>query len=163
MNDNDGDGINDTVKALTFDSFSLMNENLSKLGVEVSALIFGAIADKYEPKAHSSWWKTMSLLKEFSKSFVDNNDKTVIRLLNISSVFCSNELITRPFVFAQTNANYHYWLTPREVAERAVRFINSDKEKGFDEVDFFKPSDYYHKDYYSQEPFDQRKIKELYS
>jgi hypothetical protein len=83
-----------------------------------------------------------------------------INLLNISSVMCPHEIITRPFVFIHTNAEPEFWLLPNEVANKALELVFKGNN-GFIETDLFHASNY-HFDGYDDNYFGERKIKELY-
>lgn len=95
------------------------------------------------------------------KSEVAQKDKVSFFVLNISSVICPHEILTRPFVFQNTNANPVFWLMPHEVAERVITLIFSKEKNGFTEDDFFHKADYYEKDYFIDAKFTDRKKREL--
>ena len=82
-------------------------------------------------------------------------------LLNISSVICPHEILTRPFVFQSTNANPRFWLQPCEVAEEVAILTLSNSDKYFIEQDLFHNADYYQKDYFDNDNFTNRKRAEL--
>lgn len=91
---------------------------------------------------------------------VIQKDKISFFILNISSVICPHEIIARPFVFQNTNADPIFWLMPHEVAERVVALIFS-KKNGFVEDELFHKADYYEKDYFTGTKFTNRKKAEL--
>ncbi len=155
-NDLDGDGINDTCKKLTLDAFTRTCEVLKK-DCQFKALIFGGLADKFEPEVHQSWWKIISKVREYMR--INITDKVSMNILNISSVICFHELQTRPFVFTNTDGDASFWLTPYEVAEKVYSTLSV--STGFSEQDFFKPAPYYQEDYFSNEKFTPRKKLEL--
>lgn len=158
--DNDRDGINDTVMNLSHDMFiSMINSIVSHTQKSlVHAVTFGSIADQHKPPIHQSWWKTIEKVKSSVGKI--HNSRLSTTLLNISSVICPHELITRPFVFRDTDAKPRFWLTPDEVAQEVAQ-ITSTHLTGFHEYDFFHPAEYYRPDYYSPHPFLVRKKSEL--
>ena len=158
--DDDQDGINDLVTELSHDLFLGVLSRLIKKNVRVQALIFGGLADKYKPLVHQSWWKTMEKIEVRSREVVAKNKKIGVTLLNISSVACLNELITRPFVFTDTNAKSDSWLMPHEVA-RKVDFLTSDNFRGFRERELYHKARYYRKGYFVNRNFTARKKREL--
>jgi hypothetical protein len=158
--DHDKDGINDLVTKLSHDFFLSVLNKLIKKSARVQALIFGGLVDKHEPLVHQSWWKTMKKIKARCIEVVSKNKKVSVMVLNISSVICPNELITRPFVFRDTDAKSCFWLMPHEVAEEVDRLTTGDSQ-GFYECELFHPSGYYRPGYYADENFTVRKKREL--
>lgn len=159
--DDDGDGIDDRVVELCYNAFFTMTEALRHVGKPFNALIFGGIADKYQPAVHKSWWTVMERVKENMRKIVADNKNINFFVLNISSVICPHEILTRPFVFQNTNANPRFWLMPHEVAEEVVMLTLSDSDKGFVEQDLFHKADYYQEDYFTEKKFTDRKKAEL--
>jgi len=158
--DDDQDGVDDRVVKLSYDAFFAMTEALESSDLPVSALIFGSVADKFKPIVHKSWWTVIEhVKKEMQKRSVENS-KTFYSVLNISSVICPHELMTRPFVFQKTNADARFWLMPHEVAEQVVSLVFS-KQHGFTEDELFHKANYYEEDYFSETKFISRKIAEL--
>ncbi|HEV7449691.1 MAG TPA: hypothetical protein VGP13_04100 [Candidatus Paceibacterota bacterium] len=159
-NDADGDGIDDRVVQLSHDAFFTMSDALAGLGKSLSVLIFGGIADKYQPAVHTSWWSVMGKVKSamLKRAVVYKN--AAYHLLNISSVICPHEILTRPFVFINTNADPRFWLMPSEVADKAAELTLSNKI-GFVETDLYHASNYYHTAYFKDEHFTKRKQAEL--
>lgn len=158
-NDHDKDGINDKVLDLSYYAFFNMIRSLEKYNKPVSAVIFGGIADKYKPSVHYSWWTVIEKIKNEIKNSYNKN--TFFNILNISSVICPHEMLTRPFIFQNTDANPKFWVTPEEVAKKVLELTTLELNKRFIEEDFFHKSDYYHKNYYEDKLFTERKVKEL--
>ena len=158
-NDTDQDGINDLVKRLTYDAFSMMIDSLVQVSpIPLRAVIFGSLADKHRPQIHTSWWKTIELIKEYSKSTCREHNDLSIKILNISSVLCPHEILTRPNVCIDTNAKLHYWLKPEEVARKVA---SDERLTGYVEEDFFHISPDFEEDYYDESKFTPRKMREL--
>lgn len=155
-NDADGDGIDDRVLQLSYDAFFRMTDALREMKLPLHAVIFGAIADKFKPSVHRSWWMVMEKIKEQMKQIVKQDQHISFDVLNISSVICPHELITRPFVFQKTNADAQFWLMPHEVAERVSSLVG-----GFKEDELFHKADYYEEDHFQEEKFLVRKKSEL--
>jgi hypothetical protein len=155
--DDDGDGIDDRVVSLSYDAFFHMVGALSGLGLPVKALIFGGIADKHRPAVHRSWWTVMERVKARMRESV--NAQIAFAVLNISSVLCPHELLTRPFVFTATDACPQFWLRPDEVADKTVTTLQG--ATGYVEVELFHRSLYYREGYYVDERFTLRKRTEL--
>ncbi len=158
--DDDHDGIDDRVVKLSYHAFFGMTHALENIGLPLSALIFGGIADKFKPSVHTSWWRVMEQVKEHMKKEAVISDTTSYFVLNISSVICPHELITRPFVFQKTNADPMFWLMPHEVAEQTASLVFS-KKKGFVEDEIFHKANYYEDDHFTEEKFITRKMHEL--
>ena len=159
-NDEDNDGIDDRVVKLSHDAFFVMVEALKEVGLPVRALIFGGIADKFQPLVHKSWWTVMEKTKTRMQEEIKNQKDVSFCILNISSVICPHELITRPFVFQNTNADASFWLMPHEVAEQVVSMVFS-KRGGLVEDELFHEADYYEEDYFVENKFTKRKRAEL--
>lgn len=159
--DNDGDGVDDRCQELTFRYFTLLYEALSKIGLN-QAFIFGSIADKHRPLVHKSWWLTMDKLKQ-AIAFKQSNDQTLppVVVVNISSVLCPKEIVERPFVFTNTNANPAYWLQPHEIALFVHKLFRVNKQRLY-EVDLFKKVPNFNTTYYKNSNFTTRKVKELF-
>lgn len=159
-NDEDHDGIDDRVVKLSHDAFFGMTEALESTGLPVKALIFGGIADEFKPVVHTSWWTVIEKTKSMMAQKVKRSKLVSYFVLNISSVICPHELITRPFVFQNTNANASCWLMPHEVAERVAQLMLSDVN-GFVEENLFHTADYYEEEYFADPQFTNRKKAEL--
>jgi len=160
-NDKDSDGINDMCLFLTYTLFKLFILNIkSHFSKKFTAVVFGGIADKYKPKAHTSWWTVMQKTKDW---MIENKAVAQFRVLNISSVICPHEIITRPFVFSGTDANPKFWLKPCEVAKE-VLLMNSayTKDKDFIEENFYHRLPGFNESYYDNKFFTPRKVSELY-
>ncbi len=160
-NDHDNDGIDDRVLELSYNAFFAMTNALKSTNKKISSLIFGGIADKYKPPVHKSWWTVMEKVKENMNKIIVKDKNINFFILNISSVICPNEIITRPFVFQNTNANPRFWLMPHEVAEETAILTFSDLHKGFINQDLFHNAEYYQDDYFSYDKFTNRKKAEL--
>lgn len=160
-NDDDNDGIDDRVLNLSYNAFFAMSDELRKTSKSINSIIFGSIADKYEPIIHKSWWTVMKKIKENMNKIILEDKNINFFILNISSVICPHEIITRPFVFQNTNANPHFWLMPHEVAEETAMLTFSDLNKRLTEQDLFHNADYYQDDYFSDSKFTERKKSEL--
>ncbi len=168
--DNDQDGIDDRCALLTRNMFNSFSRDIAReTKKQVHSLLFGGIADKHEPFAHISWWKTMKKLKDFlAESFEKAEQGSTIEafckvsILNISSVLCPNELITRPFVFSKTDADPKYWLRPEEVATYVKFIFYSNQAEKLKEYELFKKKPDFDLNYYEDENFTPRKIVELY-
>lgn len=160
-NDENGDGVDDRVTKLSHDAFFAMTDSLARVGVITDAFILGGIADKYRPAVHTSWWKTMERVKHDMQERVASGSDVSFHVLNISSVICPHELLSRPYVFQDTNADPRFWLTPDEVAREVVSSLGISKDGAYTEQDLFHPSDYYYKDYFVDEHFTERKVAEL--
>lgn len=159
-NDDDGDGVDDRVVKFSHTAFFAIVQALKILELPISALIFGGIADKFKPAVHKSWWTVMEMIKARMQKELLQNKLVSFFVLNISSVICPHEVITRPFVFQKTNADAQFWLMPHEVAER-VQLLLLAKSSGFLETEFFHDADYYEDDHFAEKKFTQRKKDEL--
>jgi hypothetical protein len=158
--DADGDGIDDRVVKLSHDAFFAMTTTLRALGLPVSAIIFGGIADKYKSILHRSWWTVMARILDKMKALAAGDNGFSFHILNISSIICSHELITRPFIFQRTNADPRFWLMPSEVADKVLELLSSAKP-GVKIEDLFHKSNYYTDDYFTDDKFTARKRAEL--
>jgi hypothetical protein len=159
--DTDGDGVDDRVVELSYNAFFAMTDTLRDMAKSINALIFGGIADKHHPVVHKSWWTVMEKIKENMNKIILNDNSINFFVLNISSVICPHEILTRPFVFQHTNANPRFWLMPHEVAEEVAMLTFFDSHKGFIEQDLFHNADYYQDDYFTGKKFTDRKKAEL--
>jgi hypothetical protein len=82
-------------------------------------------------------------------------------ILNISSAICSHELITRPFVFINTNADHSCWLSPFEIGKKIVKEFRT-KTGGYHEKDIFNHWAEFKPDYYQDRNFTPKKMAELF-
>jgi hypothetical protein len=164
------DGIDDRCTELTYRMFrSFYSGIASQIKKQVHSFIFGGIADKHEPTAHASWWKTMKKLRtDLVENFEKAEHASIIKkfckvsVLNISSVLCPNELISRPFVFSKTDADPQYWLLPMDVANFLQNIITFGQQEDFKEYELFKKKPNFNSAYYEDEKFTPRKVKELF-
>jgi hypothetical protein len=164
-NDHDNDGINDTTLDLSYRLFKTITAEL-KIStydnkIKYAALIFGGIADKYKPIAHQSWWRVIAKTKNYLQLAAGNNFGA--HLLNISSVICPHEIITRPYVFIKTDAEMEYWLSPDEVIEKFMKLTkNKNIFSGFHEYEIFNKKPRFDLLYYQEKNFTPRKVAELF-
>lgn len=165
-NDKDGDGINDTVLELSHRVFKMFvntfSDNALKNNVRFGTLIFGGIADVHKPLAHQSWWRVMEMTKEFMGK---NSQNIGMNVINISSVVCSHEIVTRPHVFTQTDADMKYWLLPQEIPDRLfveIKRKNLDIFSGYREFEFYNTKPDFDPHYYENYKFTPRKVSEIY-
>ena len=158
--DEDGDGIDDRCMYLSYTLFRLItSEIISHSTCPVHCAIFGSLADKFGPLVHKSWCHVINKVKNYMKEAA-NNQATML-LLNISSVICSHELINRPFVFINTDADHSYWLTPWEISKTVIKELK--KANGyFHEKELFNFNPGFETDYYQNRKFTPRKIAELF-
>ena len=161
--DDDKDGIDDRCLYLTKILFTHFCSTLAQATRKpFHAVLFGSLADEHKPIAHTSWWKSIEKLKENLLYRQKNGATEIVSLVNISSVLCPNELITRPFVFTATDANPHYWLQPIEVAQFVEKILKKKRVKKFKEYFLFKKVPKFDKEYYEDHKFTPRKVAELY-
>lgn len=165
-NDKDGDGINDTVLELSHRVFKIFLSSFSKgaqeHNVRFGTLIFGGIADIHKPLAHQSWWRVMEMTKEYMGK---NSQNIGMNMVNISSVVCSHEIVTRPHVFTQTDADMKYWLLPHEIPNRF--FVEIQRKglnifSGYHEYEFYNIKPDFDPHYYENYKFTPRKVSEIY-
>ena len=159
--DEDGDGIDDRVVKLSYDAFFAMSNSLKETDKKIHALILGGLSDKHRPAVHKSWWTVMEKVKNHMSENISETKNIDFFVLDISSIICPHELLTRPFVFQNTNANPRFWLMPHEVAEEIVKLTLPESKERFTEKDLFYKSDYYENNYFEGEKFTQRKREEL--
>ncbi len=160
-NDLDGDGINDEVMDLTYTRFFTMVRAFKGAGCPTDALLFGGLADRHKPLVHHSWWSVIGMFKdEIHKKWSDIPHMRFF-VLNISSVICPHELLTRPFVFQKTNADPRFWLAPHEVARGVAKLITSRTKKKFTKKDLFHRADYFEEHHFENTNFTKRKCAEL--
>jgi hypothetical protein len=157
-NDKNGDGIDDRVTELSYNAFFGMVNSLLTLDKPINALVIGSVSDKHEPEVHASWWKTMRTVRETMQQ--SKKDNVSFSILNISSVICPHEILTRPYVFQSTNADASFWLMPNEVADEIYLMTNT-STKGFSEKDLFHQASYYEDNYFTGAQFTERKKSEL--
>lgn len=164
-NDADGDGINDLTYNLMYTKFTAFLKPLKNLSVSlpVAAFIFGSLADMHEPAAHRSWWHTMLKVKKYMRSHAT---KTFgLHVVNISSLLCSHELISRPFVFTATDADPRYWLQPIDLADSLIaQFQSPSLFSGYNERNIYNRKPGFDANYYSDNgDFTLRKTRELFN
>ncbi|MDD5068323.1 MAG: hypothetical protein PHS53_01370 [Candidatus Pacebacteria bacterium] len=162
-NDRDGDGVNDEVTKLTFDAFVNATTNLHTYWRgKTACILFGGMSDKYYPLVHQSWCKTMEKVKGYMRREVKRQKELSMLVFNISSVLCPHELITRSFVFTDTDADQTCWLSPHEL----VKFVLKETTRagcGFREFEKFRKKPNFSPEvYYANDRFTPRKVKELY-
>ncbi len=164
-NDYDKDGINDITNHLTYEVFKLFTSEIKKLTenykIPGRALVFGSLADKHEPKAHYSWWQTMKKTRTYMKN--SDSENFGFHIINISSVSCAHEIVTRPFIFIHTDSKIEYWLKPSELAVKINEKINNTESfHGFYEYEIFNNLPQFNNSYYKDCLFTPRKVAELY-
>jgi hypothetical protein len=162
-NDVDKDGVNDEVTKLSFTAFVSATQNLEKYWQgKTTCLIFGSIADRHQPAVHQSWWKTIEKVKQYMRGRAVANANLSMIVFDISSVLCPHEVITRPFVFTNTDADQAYWLHPYELAQFVVESA-SNARPGFHELEKYRAKPGFEPGkYYKDDCFTPRKVRELY-
>lgn len=160
-NDKDGDGINDSVKRLTYDVSLCFSKKLCSRKQETLFIQIGSLSDKYRIDIHGSWVKSMDLLKTDLETISKENENFYAMVLNVSSVLTPKELVDRPFVSVKTNADMRYWLPPVEIAH----FINDymrKPEKGLIEKELYKKWPNISPDHFAIDAYKERRGKEIY-
>lgn len=159
-NDENKDGINDLVELLSYDIFRwLTSKIISSTKLPFQAGIFGGLADKHKPTAHRSWWIIFEKTREYMKSIKEKNVR--MHIFNISSVICTHEILTRPFVFIKTDANPKYWLSSEEVTKKVSQEFGK-KGEGYFEHELFHIKPEFDKEHYKNKKFTPRKVAELF-
>ncbi len=163
QNDKNKDGINDETWDLTYKAYTnAINSLCSIWRGGTKTVIFGSLADKYEPEVHTSWWKTIKETKNYMKKMVKIKDNLSTIVFNISSVLCPHEIITRPFAFINTDTDQSKWLHPYELSNFVVKEIENCKA-GFYEIEKYRSKDGFSPEkYYENNNFTKVKIKELF-
>jgi hypothetical protein len=161
INDNDGDGINDSVKRLTYDIPQSFSKRLAKRKEPVTFVQIGSLSDKYRIDIHSSWVKSMDLLKTDLQKTCEENNHFHALVLNVSSVLTPRELVDRPFVSLKTNADMRYWLPPVEIAYFINEYIQS-PDMGVVEKELYKKWPNISPDHFTLASYRERRGKELY-
>ncbi|MFZ2205626.1 MAG: hypothetical protein WAV23_03470 [Minisyncoccia bacterium] len=160
-NDNDGDGINDNVKRLTYEVPIIFAKKLGKRKSPTTFIQIGSLSDKYKIDIHGSWVKSMDLLKNDLKKISDNNKNFNALILNVSSVLTPKELTDRPYVSLKTNADMRYWLPPTEIAKFIDEYTKSIKT-GLHEEELYKKWPNISPDHFSLSKYKERRGKEIY-
>lgn len=162
--DNDCDGVDDRCEYLVgiFNSFCYTLPFRVKKPVQFFS--FGSISDKYEPFVHTSSWKTAKKYKEYiierlAKPEIIN---TKVSWVNLASVLCPNELISRPFVFTDTDSDPSYWLLPQDIAHFVENLMKTEQAEKFKEYNLFNKLPGFDESYYDNKNFTPRKVKELF-
>lgn len=163
-NDTDGDGINDLCMALTPHAFLGMVDALAASSDKpITALVFGALSDMWNPSAHHSWIRSIEALKDGLKKRLQVNSSLAGVVLNISSVSCAHELLVRPYLCANTNPDLTKYMSPDDCARRALQLVAEAHRGKFVEVDFYRPVAHFVPEvYYEDANFTRQKVKELY-
>jgi len=157
--DNDKDGINDVVKFLSYDVLSLFSKNIIlRAKNNIDCVIFGGLADRHQPRILYSWWNTMEKTEAFMKE--NASGKVGMFKFDISSVFCPHELLMRPFVFTQTDADQTAWLSPSMLASEVVRTLNVNNHGGFHKNDVFRHWEGFSAEYYMDQQMVPRRLAE---
>lgn len=161
LNDHDGDGINDNVKRLTHEVPISFAKKLSARKNETLFIQIGSLSDKYRVDIHGSWLKSMDLLKNDLKDICEKSTNFNATILNVSSVLTPKELIDRPFVSIQTNADMRYWLPPVEIAGFIDSYMKSPKH-GFTEEELYKKWPNIASHHFQLDAYKMRRSSELY-
>jgi hypothetical protein len=159
QNDLDGDGIDDRCTLLSYDVFRwITSEIIKKTKIPIKFVTFGGLADEHKPKIIDSWWQTMEKVRSYMKKMADN--RIGMYKFNISSVFCPQELLRRPFVFVNTKAEHRRWLSPTQLAKNILKELKNNG--GYHEFNIYNHWKKLTPDYYSDERLTERRLKELY-
>jgi len=160
-NDNDSDGINDTVKRLTYTIPRLFAEKLSQKGTRVSFLQLGSLADDQFLPVHHSWVTSMDMIKKEYKKISQFNSNFSATTINVSSVLTPKELIERPFVTLQTNADLKFWLDPADIG----KYIYTNRDAfalGYTEISLFNSWPKFNNKHFHAATYIDRRKKEVF-
>ena len=103
----------------------------------------------------------MKMTKKYMQKVAGKD--SAMHLVNISSVLCSHEIATRPFVFIDTDADPAYWLAPAELATYLEKEMGKRNFfNGFHEHEVFKKRPDITHEYFSVKVFKERKMSELF-
>ncbi|MFZ1654391.1 MAG: hypothetical protein WBO92_02100 [Candidatus Moraniibacteriota bacterium] len=157
-NDCDHDGINDECMLLSYNYFRWMTVSLIvQTKTHLTCAIFAGLADQHRPRIIQSWWRSMARVKEYMKTVV--NERVGMFIFNISSVLCPHEIITRPYVFVNTEADSRTWLSPYQLATSVRRQLQNNKG-GYHAADIFNPWNGFYPEFYSDEQMVPRRLAE---
>ena len=160
--DVDKDGINDSVKQLSYNiPLSFVNEFLAQ-NKQINFIQIGSLSDKHNIELHGSWVKSMNLLKEDLVKISNSNPNLNALILNVSSVLTPKELIERPFVSVQTDAEMQYWLPPIDIAVCIDEHVKG-PTKGYSEKELYKIWPNFSKKHYTLDEYKERRKSELFS
>lgn len=158
-NDKDKDGINDECMMLSYNLFQWMTKPLiARTKTRISCVIFGGLPDKHRPRIIQSWWKTMILVEEYMKNIADK--RVGMHVFNISSVLCPHELMTRPYVFVNTEADPQAWLLSSQLAKLVRKKLCREKG-GYYKSDIFNPWAGFFSEFYLDEHMVPTKLAEV--
>lgn len=139
--DADGDGIDDEVFESNVLTFKHVVRHLASLEKHLTICNIGSISDRYG----IPWWRSYSQAKNIVREQMQKLAKTeTVRgiSINVSTVQTTKECQLRPC------ADQRYWLSPDEMAKKAIPYILRGPT-GYLEIDIFKdrpdfdPLEYY--------------------
>jgi hypothetical protein len=163
-NDVNNDGIDDSVYSLVANAYKEMVTSLLEISekshCEINIISFGSLADQHNIECFSSFRRSRELVRNFSKDCKEKCPLANFYLFNTSTMMAADEMLERPFIFS-TPVNPLYWITPHELVQKTVGFM--ELEKGFVEEDMYLPNPHFSSDYFCNNVTYVRRVKELYN
>lgn len=160
-NDNDGDGINDLVKKITYDVPLQFAQEFAKSGREATFTQIGSLSDEWNLQAHYSWVTSMNLLKEKLAKLSNKYENFNTCMINVSSVLTPKELIERPFATTQTNADPSFWLNPLDIGKK-IHNLSDGLVADYSETALFNPWPEFKQDHFNIDNYLPRRLLELF-
>lgn len=164
QNDLDGDGIDDKVFGLVAASYKVMVGSLQQISntakCEINIASFGSLADQHDIDCFSSFRRSREEVKRFSKECHEKNALSHFYLFSTSTILAADEMLERPYIFS-TAVSPVYWITPHELVQRAVGFM--ELQKGYVEEDIYLSNPTFSNDYFSNDVTFKRRVKELFN
>lgn len=157
-NDHDKDGINDECLKLSYHFFRWMTRPLmEKSQVRLSCAIFGSLADRHQPRIIQSWWKAMRKVERYMEKSADK--RVTMAHFSISSIFCPHELLNRPYVFVNTEAESQAWLSPFRLSSIVRKYLKIWKG-GYHQMDVYNTWSGFFDGFYSDTHMVPRRLAE---
>lgn len=153
--DHNKDGIDDEVYDSNIKTFQNTIEPLyERLGDrKLTICQFGSISDKYGVPYWNSYTQSKNKLRTIVKE-LSSQDNTRGIFFDLSSVDTGNENKTRPC------ADKTYWITPKEVVEQSLQYINNTEK--FQEISLYRESPHYHEKWFTdKDAIHNRWIREM--
>jgi hypothetical protein len=160
-NDEDNDGINDLVKKITYDVPLQFAKEFAQGGRKTIFTQIGSLSDEWNLKAHYSWVTSMNMLKGKLAKISNKYENFNTCIINVSSVVTPKELIERPFVTTQTNADLGYWLNPLDIGKE-VHNLTDRLFADYSEVQLFNPWPEFKVGHFTESVYNKRRILELF-
>lgn len=136
--------VENMIENLSYKSFSLMSDTLSKSDKNIKIIFFGVIKDKYYKIKYEKWWDIVEKVKKYINDSIVKYKNLKFSILNISGFYTEKELILNKDIPKQGELIDIYTYKQKDFINNVYyEIIDSKNDASFSEKDVYDRSEEY--------------------